>query len=68
MMMRTYRDISTGVFISATRSKEILQEVYKELGVKKVAKGTEIKNFLTVQERNKRQKGELVKGFVVLAV
>lgn len=67
-MLRTYMDISTGVFISATRSKEILQEVYQELGVKKVAKGTEIKKFLTVQERNKRQKGELVKGFVVLAV
>jgi hypothetical protein len=67
-MLRTYSDISIGVFISSSRSKEILQEVYQELGVKSVAKGTDIKKFLTAKERNKRQKGELVKGFVVLAI
>jgi hypothetical protein len=65
-ILDTYPEIEIGVFISAKRLKEIFNNIYLELEIKKSAKSTDLLEFYDYQEKNKRIQGVLTSGCVPL--
>lgn len=59
-------NISLGEFIPAKLAKTRLAEIYRQLGLTKVAKGSDIESFYNVNPVSKRIDGKVVKGYVIL--
>ncbi len=58
--------LQEGLFISAADAKKVFAKIYKMYGSKKVAKGTDIKDYFQVREETPRINKIPVKGFHII--
>ncbi len=68
LALKNVKAIKTGDFIETAKVKDILDKVYKELGINKTAKGTDILNYYDVEkgkEISKRIDGAVKKGYLI---
>lgn len=65
-ILDTKPEINVKLFIGAKRLKDIFKEIYQNLEISRTAKGSDIEEFYKVHQRNKRLKGVLVKGYILL--
>jgi hypothetical protein len=65
-LLKTKLNISTGDFLSAKKSKEVFTAIYKELGIKKTAKGTDIDIYFEANESSKRINNKKETGFIII--
>lgn len=65
-ILDTYPEIEIGVFISSKKLKEIFNNIYLELEIKKTAKSTDLLEFYDYQEKSKRLHGIVTKGYIPL--
>ena len=60
--------IKVGEFIESSKAKALFQKIYRELGITKVAKGTDILNYYDVKdskEITKKIDGKATKGYLI---
>jgi len=67
-LLKSYYEVEVGVFISAKRVKEILNSIYRELNIKKVAKGSDLQEFYELQDKSKRVQGVVTQGYIPIRV
>lgn len=60
------RKIKVGEFIPSSAAKQLLQEVYDELGLNLKAKATDLNNYYATEEGNRKVDGKTVRGLVIL--
>lgn len=64
--LTTSGKVIVGKFLASKVAKELLQTIYKEIGIKENPTGTTIKEYYSVKEHTARVDGKLTKGFMVL--
>lgn len=52
-------------FITNLELKEIFRDIYTELGITDIPKGTDIKEYYVVEDVTKRVNGITTKGFII---
>ena len=60
--------IKAGEFIQSSKAKALFQKIYRELGITKVAKGTDILNYYDVKDNKeitKKIDGKATKGYII---
>jgi hypothetical protein len=57
--------IDTGDFVRSSKVKSILEAIYKDLNIKKVAKSTDLTRWYEVESSSKRIDGVKVKGYII---
>lgn len=60
--------IKVGEFIESSKAKALFQKIYRELGITKVAKGTDILNYYDVKDNKeitKKIDGKATKGYLI---
>lgn len=67
-LLSTYPDVTTGVFLASNRAKEILKDIYTQLGIKKVSKGSDIENYIKVEPKVVYQNKKTLRGYVIYSV
>lgn len=65
-MIKSYNDVSSGNFIKSSVLKDRFTEIYKQLGINKTAKGSDISMFFYTKEVTQRVKGKSEKGYLIL--
>lgn len=65
-LLKNKGKLSTGDFIQAKKLKEIFAEIYRELGIKKTAKGTDITAYYEIKETVKKINNKSEKGYTIL--
>jgi len=64
--LNTYYKIEKGVFVSNIELKNILEEVYSSLNIKKSSKASDISLYKNVKSKQKLIKGKSVLGYIIL--
>ena len=64
-LLKTYNDMTAGNFISSKVLKSRFTEIYKQLGLTKKAKGSDIETFFSVKNQKKRVKGVPTNGYTI---
>jgi putative ribosome biogenesis GTPase RsgA len=54
-------------FYKTSDLKAKFQSIYDNLGIKKTAKGSDVKNYYNVKETSKRIDGDVFKGYQILS-
>lgn len=62
----TYSEIQVGIFIAASKAKELLKEIYNNLNIKKTAKGSDLNNYFVTKSMSKSIKNKVIKGYVII--
>ena len=67
-LLSTYPDVTTGVFLASNKAKEILKDIYTQLGIKKVSKGSDIEKYIKVEPKVVYQNKKTLRGYVIYSV
>lgn len=63
--LKTVSGFEEGNFVSGKRIKEVLNAIYKELGLEKKATVDDFRQFAVIDEKKKRIDGNEVRGYII---
>lgn len=66
-LLKNKLNISNGDFVSSSKVKDILKDIYKELNINKTAKGTDINNYFEVKAGSKNINKKTTTGFTIIS-